>query len=97
MITPESPNALEEMLWMALFPRCHDPSVNNRLTVSSSHPAFEAFYRAHLGKLLLGRDALLHNTTAAAIVRIVVDDKATAVKAGSELAGGVMSQMQRLF
>jgi EpsI family protein len=55
------------------------------------------FASEYLGKLLLGRDALLHNTTAATIVRIVVDDKPSAVKAGSELAGGVMAQIQRLF
>jgi hypothetical protein len=57
LITPESPDALEEMLWMAFFPRCHDPSVSNRLEAGSSHPAFEAFYRAHLGKLLLAERA----------------------------------------
>src|SRR5207237_9585747 len=27
MIGSDSPEALEEMLWMAFFPRCHDPSV----------------------------------------------------------------------
>jgi hypothetical protein len=57
LITPESPDALEEMLWMAFFPRCHDPSVDNRLAAGSSHPAFEAFYRAHLRKLLLAERA----------------------------------------
>jgi hypothetical protein len=57
LITPESPDALEEMLWMAFFPRCHDPSVSNRLEAGSSHPAFEAFYREHLGKLLLAERA----------------------------------------
>jgi hypothetical protein len=53
LITPESPDALDEMLWMAFFPRCHDPSVNNQLASGSRNPAFEAFYRAHLKKLLL--------------------------------------------
>jgi hypothetical protein len=57
LITPESPDALEEMLWMAFFPRCHDPSVSNRLEARSRHPTFEAFYRAHLGKLLLAERA----------------------------------------
>jgi hypothetical protein len=42
---------------MAFFPRCHDPSVSNRLEARSRHPAFEAFYRAHLGKLLLAERA----------------------------------------
>jgi Sulfotransferase family len=53
MIAPESPDAVEEMLWMAFFPRCHDPSVSNLLTAGSSNPAFETFYGAHLRKLLL--------------------------------------------
>src|SRR2546430_17091170 len=57
LISPESPDAVEEVLWMAFFPRCHDPSVSNRLAAGSSHPAFEAFYRAHLAKLLLAERA----------------------------------------
>jgi hypothetical protein len=57
MITTESPTALEEMLWMAFFPRCHDPSVSNVLGATNSHPAFEAFYRNHIRKLLLAEGA----------------------------------------
>ncbi len=57
LITPDSPDALEEMLWMAFFPRCHDPSVSNLLEAGTRHPAFEAFYRAHLKKLLLAERA----------------------------------------
>jgi hypothetical protein len=53
MITTESPEALEEMLWMAFFPRCHDPSICNLLGATDSRPAFEAFYDAHLRKLML--------------------------------------------
>lgn len=57
MITTESPDAIEEMLWMAFFPRCHDPAVDNRLAWEDGHPAFEKFYRAHLQKLLLAEKA----------------------------------------
>jgi len=57
LISPESPEAVEEMLWMAFFRRCHDPSVDHRLAAGSSHAAFEAFYRAHLAKLLLAERA----------------------------------------
>jgi hypothetical protein len=53
MITSDSPEALEEMLWMAFFPRCHDPSVDNRFGAENHYPAFETFYRAHIRKLLL--------------------------------------------
>jgi hypothetical protein len=57
LIAPESPDALEEMLWMAFFPRCHDPTVSNLLTAGSSHPTFETFYNTHLRKLLLAEGA----------------------------------------
>jgi hypothetical protein len=57
MITPDSPDALEEMVWMAFFPTSHDPRVSNCVGAGESHPAFEEFYRAHLGKLLLAEGA----------------------------------------
>lgn len=64
IITSESPDALEEMLWMAFFRRCHDPSVSNRLEVTDNHPAFETFYRAHIQKLLLAEQATRYVTKA---------------------------------
>jgi hypothetical protein len=57
MITTESPDAIEEMVWMAFFPKCHDPSVCHLLTAGAKHPAFESFYRAHIRKLLLAERA----------------------------------------
>jgi hypothetical protein len=57
MITSESPDALEEMLWMAFFPRCHDPTACGVLGAADRHPAFESFYDAHLRKLLLAEGA----------------------------------------
>jgi hypothetical protein len=57
MITLDSPDAVEEMLWMAFFPRCHDPSASNLLRAEDSHPAFESFYHAHHRKLLLAEGA----------------------------------------
>jgi hypothetical protein len=57
MITTESPDAVEEMLWMAFFPNCHDPAVDNRLGWEDRNPAFEKFYRTHLQKLLLAETA----------------------------------------
>jgi hypothetical protein len=56
-ITPDSPEALEEMVWAAFFPHCHDPSVSNLLGAETSHPRFEAFYRDHIRKLLLAEQA----------------------------------------
>ncbi len=54
-VTPESPEAMEEVLWMAFFADCHDPAVSNVLDEQTSAPAFEAFYRNHIRKLLLLR------------------------------------------
>jgi hypothetical protein len=57
MITTDSPDALEEMLWMAFFPCCHDPAVCCLLGATYRHPAFESFYDMHLRKLLLAEGA----------------------------------------
>jgi hypothetical protein len=56
-ITGDSPDALEEMLWMAFFPRCHDPTVSNLLSAQHRCPAFETFYRDSIRKLLLAEGA----------------------------------------
>lgn len=52
MVTPESPEAFEEVLWMAFFPDLHDPAVPFVLDGGTDHPAFASFYRDHLRKLL---------------------------------------------
>lgn len=57
VITTKSPDALDEMLWMAFFPKCHDPSVSNVLSAQTRHPEFETFYRNHIRKLLLAERA----------------------------------------
>ena len=57
MVTAESPDALEEMLWMAFFPDSHDPNVSNLIAATTDHPDFAAFYDAHLRKLLLAENA----------------------------------------
>ena len=55
------------------------------------------FASEYLGKFLLGRDALLKNTTAAAIVRVIVPDRPGAVGEASRFASAIVPQMQRLF
>jgi hypothetical protein len=55
-VTPESPEAMEEVLWMAFFPHLHDPRRSNVLDRSVRVPAFEAFLADHIRKLLLARD-----------------------------------------
>jgi hypothetical protein len=51
-VTPASPEAMEEMLWMAFFPHLHGGAESDVLGPDTDAPGFEAFYRAHLRKLL---------------------------------------------
>lgn len=55
MVTSESPEAVEEVIWMRFFERLHDPLANQTLDASTSNPEFETFYRDHIRKLLLVR------------------------------------------
>jgi hypothetical protein len=52
MVTPRSPEAMEEMLWMAFFPHLHDEGRSAVLDARTHNPAFADFYRAHIQKLL---------------------------------------------
>jgi hypothetical protein len=52
LVTPDSPEALEEVLWMTFFPDVHDPSASNVLDGRTANPPFEAFYRDHIRKLM---------------------------------------------
>lgn len=51
-VTRESPEAFEEVIWMAFFPHLHEPTRCAILDELESNPAFEAFYRDHIRKLL---------------------------------------------
>lgn len=55
LITPESPEAFEEILWMTFFPQLHDPRMSAVLDARTDNPEFEAFYRDHIRKLMLVR------------------------------------------
>ncbi len=54
-ITPESPEAMEETLWMRFFPASHDPAASNVLDRDTKNDTFAEFYRRHIRKLLLVR------------------------------------------
>lgn len=54
-ITSQSPEAFEEMLWMAFFPQAHDPGQSAVMGRQHTHPAFERFHQEHLRKLLAVR------------------------------------------
>ncbi|MCB1885885.1 MAG: sulfotransferase [Geminicoccaceae bacterium] len=55
LVTPDSPEAMEEMLWMGFFPRAHDLEGSHVLDGRTANPAFEVFYRDHVRKILLIR------------------------------------------
>jgi hypothetical protein len=57
LVSPESPEAMEEILWMAFFPRCHEPGVSQVLGAEDSYREFEAFYCDNIRKLLMARKA----------------------------------------
>lgn len=56
-ITPDSPEAFEEVFWMRFFPRQHDPQTDNLLDEHTENSAFESFYRNHIRKLIVARKA----------------------------------------
>lgn len=55
MITADSPEAIEEVLWMHFFPGAHQPDRSHVMHEQHSHPPFERFYRDHIQKLLAVR------------------------------------------
>lgn len=57
MVTPESPEAVEEVIWMQFFDRLHDSARSQVLDRGTANPAFERFYSEHIAKLLLVRRA----------------------------------------
>ncbi|MDX1568936.1 MAG: sulfotransferase [Xanthomonadales bacterium] len=57
LVTEDSPEAVEELLWMAAFPRLHDPRTSQLLGPEQRNVAFDSVYRDHIRKLLLVRGA----------------------------------------
>ena len=55
LVTPDSPEAMEEVLWMRFFPWVHDTGRSQVLDAATSNPAFERFYGDHLRKIMLVR------------------------------------------
>lgn len=52
LVTRESPEAFEEVLWMAFFPDLHDAETSMVLDRQADNPAFDAFYTDHIRKML---------------------------------------------
>lgn len=55
LVTPDSPEAMEEVLWMRFFPAAHETSRSQVLDAATRNPGFERFYADHLKKILLVR------------------------------------------
>lgn len=51
-VTPDSPEAFEEMIWMAFFSGLHDPRCSAVLDADTNQPGFENFLCSHIRKLL---------------------------------------------
>ncbi|HTK85076.1 MAG TPA: sulfotransferase, partial [Patescibacteria group bacterium] len=51
-VTFDSPEAVEEMIWMYFFPRAHDPAVSNELDATIRNPSFAAYYASHIRKIM---------------------------------------------
>jgi hypothetical protein len=51
-ITPDSPEAMEEMIWTHFFPRAHDPAVSNVLDETARRPSFDSYYTDHIRKVM---------------------------------------------
>jgi hypothetical protein len=54
-VTQDSPEAMEEPLWMAFFTDAHCQQASHVISRHTTHPQFEQFYRDHLRKILLVR------------------------------------------
>ena len=56
MVTPESPEAFEESIWMRYFPNCHDLDSSNILDREVNNPEFEKYYGDFIKRLLLAEE-----------------------------------------
>jgi len=54
-VSSESPEAMEEVLWMQFFKTIHDPDVNNILAKDDFDLTFNQFYQEHIKKILFIR------------------------------------------
>jgi hypothetical protein len=54
-VTSDSPEAMEEPVWMSFFPDTHTPSVSHVLDGSVRNDAFDSFFVDHVRKILLLR------------------------------------------
>ena len=82
IVSPESSEAMEEILWMKFFPNSHDSKQSNVIGGEVMHPRFENFYKSHIKKLLYVRNrvrylskANYHVTRLSYILKLFPDAK----------------------
>jgi len=63
-VTRDSPEAVEESIWMRFFPDLHTEMRSAVLGTATSNPAFESYYPATIAKLLLARERSRYVTKA---------------------------------
>ncbi|MFW9886863.1 MAG: sulfotransferase [Candidatus Thorarchaeota archaeon] len=57
LVTRDSPEAVEEIIWQRFFSSILDESQSNILDSTTNNPEFETFYMEHLRKLLFNQNA----------------------------------------
>jgi hypothetical protein len=55
LVTQDSPEAMEEAIWMSFFPDAHNPQLSNVIDPEGDDDGFGEFYRNHIRKLLAVR------------------------------------------
>lgn len=51
-VTFDSPEAVEEMIWMHFFPRAHNPTVSSVLDGAARNRPFDSYYADHIRKVM---------------------------------------------
>ncbi len=57
LVTQDSPEAVEEIIWQQFFKNYQDEAITNILNYKSKNPKFEVFYPNHIKKLLINQHA----------------------------------------
>lgn len=57
VITPESPESMDEPIWQSWFPWIHRRNSIHEISESTDNPRFVSFYKEHINKILLLRNA----------------------------------------
>ncbi len=56
IVTRESPEAVEEIIWRKFFDNNHNENISNIIGGDASNPKFEKFYQTHIRKLILNQN-----------------------------------------